>query len=154
MIVFTHSVISGASGSHAQSKNPRKFATVGAFSSGGLEECECVSHAHSEISVNWAMRLQFEFEQFSIALRSGINAKISALKISKYFISKFVTILNAKYFTAMRCEICSLKIQAKLARSKRNTADCMENVARSIRLPCDCPGGCIGRHVRVGRYAK
>ena len=25
---------------------------------------------------------------------------------------------------------------------KRNTADCMENVARSIRLLCDCPGGC------------
>ena len=44
--------------------------------------------------------LQFEFEKFSIALRSG------ALKISKYIIYKFATHLNAKYFTAMGCEIC------------------------------------------------
>ena len=34
------------------------------------------------------------------------NPKILALKISKYFIYKFTTILNAKYFTAMGCEIC------------------------------------------------
>ena len=44
----------------------------------------------------------------TLGLRSKkyINPKISALKISKYFIYKFATILNAKYFTAMRCEIC------------------------------------------------
>ena len=34
------------------------------------------------------------------------NPKISVLKISKYFIYYFATILNAKYLTAMGCEIC------------------------------------------------
>ena len=70
-------------------------------------------------AVSCEICLQFEFEKFSIALRSGMsgktlgfqskkyfNPKISALKMSKYFIYKFATSLTAKYFTAMGCEIC------------------------------------------------